>query len=220
MGLVDLAIVFFNGFLLGASLIIAIGSQNAFVFQQGISRNHVFLVCTICFLGDALLIMLGGLGLSRFISSSETLLFILFYGGAIYLFVYGSVKLVSAFRNDSALSVSEDKNSSHRGSPRRYPYAVAVNTLMVTFLNPHVYLDTVVLIGSVASKYSSVHRGYFLLGCCVASFTWFFSLGFGASKLAPFLKKPFYWKIINFAIAMVMYYIGLLLLLGVEELRS
>ena len=201
--------IFFNGFLLGASLIIAIGSQNAYVFQQGILKNHVFLVCSICFLSDVLLILLGGLGLGNLISSNETILLFLSYGGALYLFLYGSSKLLSVFKSKAVLSPSEEKKASHHG--------VVLNALMVTFLNPHVYIDTVVLIGSIASRHSPVHKSYFLLGCCVASFVWFFSLGFGAVQLAPFLKREFYWKLINFFIAMIMYYISLLLFLGVQD---
>ncbi len=197
--------LFLNGFFLGASLIIAIGSQNAFVLQQGILRKNIFLVCLICFLSDFLLMTLGGIGIGSLFTKNSLWLKILTCLGAIYLFGYGTLKLKAFFQGKESIKSISSKPSSKSST--------IIHTLSITFLNPHVYLDTVVLIGSVAAPYPFKEKITFLLGCFTASLFWFFGLGYGASRVSPLLQKPTAWKIINLVIAVIMYYIAFTLIL-------
>ncbi len=197
---------FLEGFLLGASLIIAIGSQNAFVLQQGILKQHIFLITTICFLSDALLIMLGGLGVGELISKNQQVLKIFSYGGALYLFAYGIIKLRSSLKKEQqTLQGSLNPNPTN---PKTTKKSVVLQTLAFTFLNPHVYLDTVVLIGSFAANHALRERGFFLAGSALASMVWFYCLGYFSVKLSPYLARPLAWRLINFCIAIIMFYIG------------
>ena len=174
---------FFAGFSLSLSLILAIGSQNAFVLKQGIKKQHVLLVCTLCALSDAILITLGIAGFGVVVNEYPLIETYARYGGAAFLFVYSILSFKSAFSESRGLEPeAEDYDSALK---------VAGISLAFTWLNPHVYLDTVVLLGSISTQYEG-RQLEFALGAVLASFIFFFSLGFGARLLAQSfaIRKP------------------------------
>ncbi|WP_269931551.1 LysE/ArgO family amino acid transporter [Aminobacter sp. HY435] len=189
-----------SGFLLGASLIIAIGAQNAFILRQGLLRQHVFILCLICAASDALLIAAGIAGLGTLISRSPNLILVVTLGGALFLFTYAII----AFRRAMKPEVLQAAKS---GEARLWPAVAAC--LAFTFLNPHVYLDTVVLLGSLSASYEGQARLAFGLGAATASFVWFFGLGYGARLLEPVFARPSAWRVLDVVIGLVMAAIGL-----------
>ena len=202
---------FINGLLTGGSLIVAIGSQNAYVLKQGLLKSHVFLVCSICAIADALLIAIGTSGLGRVVSSYPQLLYYISLFGALFLFVYGVLSFRDAIKPvENQYSSMEGKSSQEGGSSS--VKLVVITVLALTFLNPHVYLDTVLLIGSIASPYSNEAKYYFTFGAISASFIWFFSLGYGARLLIPLFAKTLTWQILNISIAIIMWSIAWMLL--------
>ena len=196
---------FLKGFSLGASLIIAIGSQNAFVLRQGLRREHVLPVCLVCFACDALLILLGVAGLGTLVSSSRLLMQIALWGGGIFLFAYGIRAFRSAFRPQS-MEVDETSNPA---SGLRW---AILTTLALTLLNPHVYLDTVVLLGSISGQFPAPERPAFALGAVSASLVWFFGLGYGARILTPLFRRELSWRVLDLLIGCVMWGIAASLL--------
>lgn len=194
-----------SGFTLSLSLILAIGAQNAFVLKQGLRKHHVFLVCSICAISDAILILAGIAGFGALVKQFPTLQVVASLGGAAFLFAYGTRSFFSAFRNQHGLDPVGDTTQS--------AWKTALVCLAFTWLNPHVYLDTVVLIGSISTQYDDLIM--FGLGACAASFVFFFSLGYGARLLTPIFHKPISWKVLEFIIGIVMYGIALSLVLGV-----
>ena len=195
------------GFALGASLIVAIGAQNAFVLRQGIRREHVLPVAAICVVVDATLISLGVAGFGAIVERVPQLLAVTAWGGAAFLGVHGALSLRSALK-PHALRADEARPSGRSLS------AVVATALAVSLLNPHVYLDTVVLLGSVASQYPAGLRPSFALGAMTASATWFFGLGFGARVLAPLFARPVAWRVLDLLIAAIMWAIAGSLVLG------
>lgn len=195
------------GFALGAGLIIAIGAQNAFVLRQGLRRERVFVVVAVCVVIDWALIALGALGFGSLIARFPLLTVCAAWGGAAYLGVHGAISLRAAFRSES-LAADEDVRPPLTGS------AAILTTLAVSLLNPHVYLDTVVLIGSIAGQYPSALRGWFALGAGAASFVWFSALGFGARLLAPLFPRPVAWRVLDAVVAGVMWWIAGALVFG------
>lgn len=189
-----------SGFLLGASLIIAIGAQNAFILRQGLLRQHVFILSLICALSDALLIAAGVAGLGTLISQSPNLIMVVTVGGALFLFSYA----VIAFRRALKPEVLQAAKS---GEKRLWPAIAAC--LAFTFLNPHVYLDTVVLLGGLSAAYEGQARLAYGLGAATASFVWFFGLGYGARLLEPVFARPAAWRVLDLLIGVVMTAIGL-----------
>ncbi|MBU4528396.1 MAG: LysE/ArgO family amino acid transporter [Hoeflea sp.] len=183
------------GLLLGGSLIIAIGAQNAFILRQGLLRQHVFILCLICALSDAALIGLGVAGLGAIISSSQVLIAVVTLGGAAFLAVYAVMALRRALR-PSGLEAA-------RTGPGSLKAAVLM-CLAFTFLNPHVYLDTVLLVGGLSARYEGTARLAFAIGAMSASFLWFFGLGYGARVLEPLFKRPSAWRVLDGLIAAVM----------------
>ena len=192
-----------TGFLTGLSLIVAIGAQNAFVLRQGLTRSNVFLVVLICSLSDALLIALGVLGLGTAIESLPALLEVVRWFGVGYLIWFGISSLRRAFKAES-LSASDSSAKSIKQA--------VITTLSLTFLNPHVYLDTVIFVGGLSHQFGD-QAFVFAIGAMTASFVWFFSLGFGATKLSPLMSKPIFWKILDSFIALVMFTIAISLAL-------
>jgi L-lysine exporter family protein LysE/ArgO len=194
-----------DGFLLSASLIMAIGAQNAFVLRQGLKREFVFAVCLICGASDALLIAVGVTGLGTLVSQSPLLLRAVTVAGAAFLLLYGLRAFVRAAR-PAAL----------HPAPGQEPLlsAAIVAALAFTFLNPHVYLDTVLLLGSLSGRYAGAARVAYGSGAVLASFTWFFGLGYGARLLAPVFAKPQAWRILDATIGIVMWMIAAGLLAG------
>lgn len=195
-----------EGFLLGSGLIIAIGAQNAFVLRQGLKREHVFAVATICWLSDAFLIALGVAGAGRLVRASPVLLTWITAGGVAFLLAYGGLAFLRAFR-PSRLEAAQ--------SQRKAFSAVILTALALTFLNPHVYLDTVVLLGSLSARHTGASAVAFAAGATMASFVWFYGLGFGARLLAPLLARPAAWRVLDLAIAIVMWWIAIRLAIEV-----
>ena len=189
------------GFLTGLSLIIAIGAQNAFVIKQGLLRQHVLLIVLICAISDAVLIFLGTGGLGALVQSNQGLLEVIRWFGVAYLTWFGIKSVKSAFTNQS-LEASE--------SPTVSALKVATTALALTWLNPHVYLDTVILLGSVANQFDS-NRWYFAIGASVASVLWFSVIGFGARAASKYMSRPIFWKILDSLIAVVMFSIAITL---------
>ena len=194
-----------SGFALGASLIIAIGSQNAFILRMGLLRAHVFILCLICALADALLILLGISGMGALVNANPQLLRFVALGGAAFLFAYALLSARRAFRSEQLLADQSVK------SPPALGPAIA-HCLAFTFLNPHVYLDTVVLVGAYSAAYEGAARLAFATGAVCASFCWFYALGYGARLLTPFFAKPIAWRILDSFIAVVMTALGAALL--------
>jgi L-lysine exporter family protein LysE/ArgO len=193
------------GFLLGGSLIVAIGAQNAFVIRQGVLKSHIFWVCLFCSVCDAVLIWAGVFGLGALIKALPLFVPVMTYGGAAFLIWYG----IKAFRR--ALHPSGmGANAEQAGTLASALMACAAFTL----LNPHVYLDTVILVGSIANARAAGEQMPFAAGASLASFAWFFALGYGAKALGPWLGQPRVWRVIDFCIAGVMLLLALKLLAG------
>lgn len=192
--------IFAEGILLSAGLIIAIGAQNAYVLRQGVEGNHPFWVATVCFLCDFVLMSLGVLGVGTFLAENIWIQQILAGIGALYILFFA----YQAFR--SALNPEGLRAIPYIGRPSRMK--VIAGALAITLLNPHVYLDTIVILGGFASTLQYEEKLIFLIGALIASFVWFYSLSFGASRLAPILSKPLTWRILNFLIALMMLYIA------------
>ena len=192
--------IFLTGLLLGGSLIIAIGSQNAYVLKQGLLKSHVFLICLICALSDALLIVLGTSGVGVIINKHPEWLKAVTWFGAAYLIAFAFMSFRSAFKGETLETASDNMSQNTK--------TVIATVLALTFLNPHVYLDTVLLIGSIASPYSDADKVNFTLGAVSSSFIWFFVLGYGARFLSPIFSKPKAWKVLNILIGLVMLWIA------------
>ena len=194
---------FVAGFLSGTALIIAIGAQNAFVLRQGIRREHVLPIVLVCAVADALLIAAGIAGLGALIQFTPLLLRVARYGGAAFLLFYGWTAARRVLQPHALLV------DIHEGSTLA---AAMATCLTFTFLNPHVYLDTVILLGALASQRGDPGRWVFGAGAAIGSVVWFFSLGFGARFLAPVFRKPVAWRVLDGLIALVMVGLGLSLL--------
>ncbi|ELB2921391.1 LysE/ArgO family amino acid transporter [Vibrio alginolyticus] len=196
--------VLLQGFGLGASMIIPIGAQNAYVLNQGIKRNHHLTTATICSVLDMIFISLGIFGGGAILSQNEILLTSVTLGGIAFLSFYGLLSLKSAFKPESE---SESKGEIVARGRR----TVILSALAVTVLNPHLYLDTVVILGSIGGQFEGHDRIAFALGTILASFVWFYTLSIGAAKLGPTLSKPKVKKTIDIAIAMMMFTIAYIL---------
>lgn len=190
-----------TGFGLGLSLIIAIGAQNAHVLRHGIARRHVFVVCSICALVDVVLIAFGALGFGTLIAHFPAVTDIAAWGGACFLLFYGALAFRSALR-------STPPDAEGPAVPTRGRTAVIATTLGVSLLNPHVYLDTVVLLGGIAAQFPAEERTLFALGAATASIVWFFGLGYGARLLAPLFERPAAWRILDVVVGVVMWWIA------------
>jgi L-lysine exporter family protein LysE/ArgO len=193
------------GFVAGAGLIVAIGAQNAFVLRQGLQRRHVGPVVAICMLGDILLIVSGVAGIGALVRQWPALLQALRFGGAAFLGAYGIMAARRAWRGTGALAPTAGGEADRR--------RVLLACLAFTFLNPHVYLDTMVLLGSLSTRYPHPAQWAFALGACCASALWFCTLGYGARLLLPVFRSPCAWRTLDAAMAGFMGVLCLLLLL-------
>ncbi|WP_410209160.1 LysE/ArgO family amino acid transporter [Aquirhabdus sp.] len=191
-----------SGFGLTLSIIFAIGAQNSFILRQGLKKEHVFWICLVCSLSDLLLIVMGVLGFSVVIQKVPSLMVIIKYLGALFLFAYGLKSFWAAFKS-SAMILDDEKFKTTLG--RNITIALAL-----TWLNPHVYLDTVFLIGSISTQFMG-QKLEFTVGAVAASFVFFFSLGYGASLLRPIFSKPISWKILDMVIGAFMWVLAVLL---------
>ncbi|WP_172329156.1 LysE/ArgO family amino acid transporter [Mangrovicoccus sp. HB161399] len=198
--------VYFAGLSMGLSLIVAIGAQNAFVLRQGLRGEHVFAICLACALSDAVLVSLGVAGFARIVAVLPAVEPAMRYGGAAFLVIYGARSFVSAFGPGAVLAAS--------GGGGTVPLSATLATCMAfTWLNPHVYLDTVMLLGSISTQFPGQERA-FALGAITAAFGFFFALGYGAACLRPVFASATAWRVLDAGIAVVMWAIALKLLHG------
>ncbi|WP_394538468.1 L-lysine exporter [Lysobacter enzymogenes] len=192
------------GFLASAGLIIAIGAQNAFVLRQGLARRHVGPVVAICAFSDIALILAGVAGIGALVQAWPTLLQVLRFGGAAFLGIYGFLAARRAWQGSGGLAASNAQQQTLR--------TAVLTCLAFTFLNPHVYLDTMVLLGSLSTRYDGELRWAFAIGACAASIVWFASLGFGARLLQPVFRNPRAWRVLDGGIALFMWALCAMLL--------
>ncbi|MCC6002585.1 MAG: amino acid transporter [Pararhodobacter sp.] len=198
--------VFVTGLTMGLTLIVAIGAQNAFVLRQGLRGEHVFWVCLLCAASDAALIMLGVAGFGRLSAALPWIEPMMRYGGAAFLVWYGARSLRAALNGKGALAVTAG------GAPAALG-ATLLAGAAITWLNPHVYLDTVVLLGAISTQFPGAEH-QFAAGAVTGSFLFFFSLGYGAAWLRPVFATPVAWRLLEGVIALVMWAIAARLILG------
>ncbi|WP_313404895.1 LysE/ArgO family amino acid transporter [Aeromicrobium sp.] len=191
------------GALTGLSLIIVIGAQNAFVLRQGIRRAHVGIVVAICAISDLTLILAGVAGIGAIVDRAAWLIDVVTWLGVAFLVGYGIASIRRALRPEVL------KAEGLAVGARR---AIVLQVLALTWLNPHVYLDTVVLLGSIAQSHGPVDRWWFGVGASLGSVAWFSALGFGATRLAPLLARPRAWQVLDLVIGLVMFLIAASLL--------
>jgi len=194
---------FLSGFLLGLSLILAIGPQNAFILKAGLVKRFVPLLCFICAASDAILIIAGVFGFGVIFETFPKLTTFIAYLGSAFLFFYGFFAIKSAVKGGKSLEADGVLET---------PLKAVTSCLLLTWLNPHVYLDTVVLLGSVANQ--SQDPLLFCMGAVAASFIFFFCLGFGASLLRPLFRNEKSWRILDIFVGLVMWSIAMSLILG------
>ncbi|UYV38985.1 LysE/ArgO family amino acid transporter [Rhodobacteraceae bacterium D3-12] len=195
---------FIAGFSLGFSLILAIGAQNAFVLRQGLRREQVLATVLICAVSDAVLIAAGVAGFGALAEALPGLETVMRYGGAAFLLAYGARNFIAAWRGGAALSTDGESRHSLAG--------VAMTVVALTWLNPHVYLDTVVLLGSISAQYEA--KLAFGGGAVLASFTFFFALGYGARLLSPLFARAVAWRVLDVLVGLTMWAIAAKLLWG------
>lgn len=198
--MLDVAIM---GALVSGSLIVAIGGQNVFVLRHGLLKKNIFYVSTICFLCDVLLMTVGVMGLGVLVRSSPEFMVPLALAGGIFLYGYAFNALYRAYRGQTRmqLQVAEDNS---RSSLKK----VVIATLVITLVNPHVYVDTVVVVGGIGGTLTLAGKLWFLSGALVASFVWFFGVGYGARLISPLFERPRTWQVFNLLTGVVMFWIG------------
>ncbi len=196
---------FGTGFAIGFSLIMAIGAQNAFVLRQGLMRRHIFAVALFCAGTDSLLIAVGVSGISFFVAEFAAQHSALMFGFAsLWLGAYGALRLRDAISDDSHIA-------HHNGAQTGLVPTLAI-TAMLTFGNPHVYLDTVVLIGAVSLQFKAMNKVYYGCGAAFSSFVFFFSLAYGARYLASYMDRRNAWRILDAGIALIMFALAISML--------
>jgi len=194
---------FMTGMVTSAGLIIAIGAQNAYLLTQSVRKNHHMPIAMICIFFDVLLICAGVAGVGAYVSDSPLLMKIFGWGGAAFLFIYGFRSLRSAFKSSSLELMQKPEDSLKKA---------VLTTLAVTLLNPHVYIDTVVLIGGISAQFNSDGRLMFAVGACLASALWFYLLAVAGVKLAPIFRRPVTWRVLDLSVCAVMWTVGLSLI--------
>jgi L-lysine exporter family protein LysE/ArgO len=193
---------YLNGLLVAGGLIMAIGTQNAYVLAQSLRREHHVSVALLCIFCDAVLIAAGVFGLANVLAHNPTFLAVARWGGVIFLVWYGSKALRRAFSRQSLEQGDVDGRRSRR--------AVLLSALAVTLLNPHVYLDTVLLVGSLGAQ--QTEPGAYVVGAASASFIWFSTLAIGAAWLAPWLARPATWRLLDLLVAVMMFSVAIQLI--------
>ncbi len=194
--------IFLKGLLFALAIIAAIGAQNAFLLKQGLIRSHVGLIIWICFLSDAILMAAGVFGLGIAVSKNPIALIGITGLGAAFIAIYGLKTFINVFSSNASLTVDTQDNSSKNWKK------IALTTIALTWLNPHVYIDTVFLVGSVSSAYTLMEKPFFLLGTISGSLVWFVLLGYGSRLLAPLFRSPTAWRILDGIITVVMWWIA------------
>ncbi len=196
---------YFTGFTMGLTLIVAIGAQNAFLLRQGLRGDHVFAVCLVCALSDAILMLVGVTAFRQIAAILPALEPVMRYAGAAFLLWYGAKSLQSALKSSQVLVAA---------SGAAAPLSTTLITcLALTWLNPHVYLDTVVLIGTLSTQFPGAETE-FAIGAMTASCVFFFTLGYGARFLRPVFANPSAWRVLEGSIALTMWLIAVKLLTG------
>lgn len=188
---------FIQGFLICAGLITTIGAQNAFLIKQALLKQHTFLLCSLFFLCDCMLFAVGIFGLGSLISQTPIATIALAFIGGLFLFIYGIKSFISAYQGNIALQLE-------KGAIQSLKKTLLI-ALAITLLNPHVYLDTVVIIGGIAGTLSPESKLFFLLGTSLSSGLWFFGVGYGARLLIPFFQKTITWRILDFTTGIIMW---------------
>lgn len=188
--------IWLEGFLISIVLIFAIGPQNVFVLRQGLMKEHVFVTCLICSISDAFLIGVGVFGFGTFLSSINKIAMWMSIMASIFLTTYGIIRIKSSLNPESIKIEGEGTKGAK---------STIFSALAFTFLNPHVYLDTLLLIGGTSSRYLDYEKVAFGVGAAFASFLFFFSLGYGARFMSPILNNPKSWQIIDLSIAAIMF---------------
>jgi L-lysine exporter family protein LysE/ArgO len=203
-----------SGLLTGLSLIVAIGAQNAYLLRQGLRRSHVGPVVAVCLLSDLALIVAGVSGIGAIVSHAGWALVAVRWLGAAFLTWYGLSSAWRARRPAAGLAATGEPAETRRASHGTGRGPAVRRAVALTWLNPHVYLDTVLLVGSVASTHGPSGRWWFAVGACAASALWFTGLGYGARLLAPLLASPRAWQVLDLLIAATMLVIAVKLATG------
>lgn len=204
--------IFIQGFIVCFGLIVSIGAQNAFLLKQGILKQHVFWVALLCFLGDVFLMTLGVLGLGSLIAHLPILSLVIALLGAFFLLSYGSRSFISIFKSGEALKASNENATSLK--------RVLIIAFSITFLNPHVYLDTVVILGGIGGNLDFTSKMAFLSGALTCSFLWFFGVGYGAGFLSPYFEQRRTWQILDFITGVIMSAIAVSLMIYAFQLAQ
>ncbi|WP_296631074.1 LysE/ArgO family amino acid transporter [Rhodoluna sp.] len=194
-------IAFLPGFFSGLSLIAAIGAQNAYIIRQGLTRQYTLMIVLFCAAADALLISVGVAGLGALVASLPWLLEIIRWFGVAFITWFGITSLIAATKNDYLTPAEATQQS--RGK-------VLATLFALTFLNPHVYLDTLLFLGSLSTTFGD-NRWFFAFGAMTASVVWFFVLGFGAKAASRFMSRPIFWRVLDIFIAAVMFTLAITL---------
>jgi len=195
-----------TGLVAGLTLIIAIGAQNAFVLRQGLLRQHVAVVVAVCAVSDLVLIVAGVAGIGTVVERAPEAITVVRWLGVAFLTWYGVSSLLRAARRSDALRAADRGTASRR--------AALVTALALTWLNPHVYLDTVLLLGSLAQQHGESGRWWFAVGAGTASLVWFFGLGYGARRASGLLTSPRAWQVLDVLIGLTMLGIAVMLATG------
>ena len=198
---------FIKGFGTAIALIMPIGIQNAFVLRQGIRRQYVFLSAFICVCIDAALITAGVMGMGKLMTSNPLLMGVAQWGGAAFLFYFGARCFRRVFQDSSMTINTEDQTVE---TFQRF----LINVFALSLLNPHTFLDTIVLIGSIGGQYTDFQRTLFVSGTVTASAVWFFGLAYGAALLRPLFQKPIAWKILDTLVGCLVWWIAYSLIFG------
>ena len=194
------SLIFINGLALGAGLIVAIGAQNAYLLSRALRNQHQYAVALFCSITDASLICLGIFGMGYLVHALPDLLLWISWGGVVFLFIYGALSFKSAATNHY---MEEDYSRSEYSLIKVLTVAASVS-----LLNPHVYLDTMILLGGISSQYLGSEKLWFGFGAVTASFIWFFGLACGARWLMPVFKNPMAWRILDSLIGIIMWSIA------------
>lgn len=195
--------IIFYGFITTLSIIAAIGVQSSFVIKQGLKKQHVFLVCTLCGFFDFIFMNLGIFGVGSFLVKNKILLISIASFGILFLLYYSFMNFKAAF-SPLEVNLEEDKSLSLK--------ATLIQITVVTLLNPHLYLDSFIIIASISSSLSQADKIYFAIGAVSSSFFYFYSIGYGARLFLPIFKNPLSWKILDFIIACIMLTIAILMM--------
>lgn len=196
--------VFSQGLAVSLGLIVAIGSQNAFVLRQGLRKEHIGSVVIFCIVAEVILITAGVMGMAQALGANPTLAMALTATGVVFLVMYGWQALRRAQSSSQLQADSQGGQVSQK--------AVLAQAAAFTLLNPHVYLDTILLVGGIGAQHPAPLRWFFVMGATSASALWFGLLGFGARKLAPWFAKPRAWQILDISIGIVMWVLAAILL--------